>query len=249
MRRVEQFIAFLSLLNCMCLHIEAENAAAGSNPYVTIVDRNIFSLVPIPIPPPADTKPPEPPAKITPNGIMSLFGQLQALFKVATPTKPGQPAQDKSYTLSVGEREDDIEVTKIDESARSITFNNHGVVQELSLTNVAVTTAAALVNSAGGFGGSPGAARPPGLPANRFSNRFGQGAPNIPALGNQPNQPPGPNFGGNVGENLSPEAQVIAIEAQRAQLQQQANPPYSPNLLPPTVLTPKNTGDESPAER
>src|ERR1700744_131841 len=103
----------------------ADSLVSG-NPYTPIIDRNIFNLVPMPTnDPAANAKPPEPPAKITPNGIMTIFGQLQVIFKVATPTKPGAPAQDHSYVMSVGERQDDIEVSKIDESSRTITFNNH----------------------------------------------------------------------------------------------------------------------------
>ena len=45
-----------------------------------------------------------------PNGIMSIFGQLQVLFKVAIPAKAEQPAKDESYILSEGQRQDEIEV-------------------------------------------------------------------------------------------------------------------------------------------
>ncbi len=248
-------ISVFLLLSGSLLRGGAENSAAADNPYAAIVDRNIFSLVSIPIPPPPETKQPDPPAKITPNGIMSIFGELQALFKVATPTKPGQPAQDKAYTLSVGERQDDIEVTRIDEVARTITFNNHGVVQEVSLTNATVTTAAAPV---GASPGAPGFARPPGMPSipvNRFGGRFSQGGNLNPTTGNNPNPSPPPNFSGNTGgnnnpqssgESLSPEAQVIAIEVQRAQWQQQGNSASA--ILPPTAITPKNDeGGEPPA--
>src|ERR1700743_259422 len=123
-RRFLDFFLFFLLLS-FYLEIHAANLPFTDNPYITIIDRNIFSLVAIPTNPPADAKPIDPPPKITPNGIMSLFGQLQVLFKVAISAKPGQPPKDQSYVLSVGERQDEIEVTKIDENNNLITFNNH----------------------------------------------------------------------------------------------------------------------------
>ena len=106
---------------------------AADNPYSPIVQRNVFGLVPIPTNPPVDPSAANPPPKITPNGIMTLFGKLQVLFKVAVPAKPGQPAKDESYTLGEGERQDDITVQKIDEASATITFDNHGTIQPLPL--------------------------------------------------------------------------------------------------------------------
>ena len=90
------------------------------NPYAPVVARNLFGLNP---PTPVDTTVADatPPPKITPNGIMSIFGQLQVLFKVAGTAKPGKPAVDDDYILSEGQRQDDIEVVKIDEKAGSVT--------------------------------------------------------------------------------------------------------------------------------
>src|SRR5665213_547750 len=92
--------------------------------------------------------PPVPPPVITPNGIMSVFGKYQVLFKVAVPPQHGEPATEASHMMSEGEREDDIEVVKIDYDAAMITFNNHGVVQELPLEtakNVGASPAAGTV--------------------------------------------------------------------------------------------------------
>ena len=113
----------------------ADTNQVSSQPYATIVARNIFGLVPIPPPvdPAANQPPPDPPPKITANGIMTIFGQLQALFKVTIPAKPGEQAKESSYMLSEGQRQDDIEVEKIDEKAATITFNNHGTEQEIPL--------------------------------------------------------------------------------------------------------------------
>src|SRR6267378_3533011 len=109
--------------------LRADDVVLPGNPYAPVVARNIFGLNPAPaVDPNAATV--EPPVKITPNGIMSIFGQLQVLFKVAG--KPG--GKDAFYTLGEGQRQDDIEVTKINENKGIVTFNNHGIVQELPLT-------------------------------------------------------------------------------------------------------------------
>jgi hypothetical protein len=110
----------------------ADDTALADNPYGGIPARNIFNLVPIPTNPPVDVKPPDPPAKITPNGIMSLFGQVQVLFKVAVPPKAGQGPQEQSYTMGEGDREDGIAVVKIDQVSQTITFDNHGITQNIT---------------------------------------------------------------------------------------------------------------------
>lgn len=231
--------------------------ADTENPYGAIITRNVFGLVPIPTNPPVDPTPPAPPTKITPNGIMDIFGKLQALFKVAMPAKGALPAHDESYVLSEGEQQDEIEVIKIDKKGGIITFNNHGKVEELPLV-VGVASGGAAPAGGGGVG-MPGAAPggPPGIPgANRFGNRFGA----------KPNQPPGSNPGaaGNPGapessgaagqpgfgsaglgnrppaeEQLSPEAQVLMIEKNRLDTQEAVNNGLMPPL-PPTSITPSD---------
>ncbi len=119
--------------------------------------RNIFGLEPIPTNAPADVQFDNPPPKIRPNGLMSIFGQTQVLFKVAAPPEAGQPPGDKSYVMSVGDRKDDIEVIRIDEKADIITFDNHGRIQELPLVDVAnfaVSTAPMRNFTEAGFVGS-----------------------------------------------------------------------------------------------
>jgi len=132
---------------CICLAgglvlntgLRADDAVLSDNPYAPIAARNVFGINP---PPPVDPnkQPAEPPPKITPNGIMSIFGHLQVLFKVSPLPKPGQPAKDQFYILSEGQAQDDIEVTKIDEKAGLVTFNNHGTVQELPLATAPALT-------------------------------------------------------------------------------------------------------------
>ena len=122
--------------------VQAQDAAVADKPYASIVSRNMFGLLPIPPPPTnIDTPPVDPPPKITPNGTMTIFGKLEALFKVANKAKPGQPAKEDSYVLSEGERQDDIEVIKINQADGIITFNNHGKIEDLALVPAANTTA------------------------------------------------------------------------------------------------------------
>lgn len=263
-------IAAAALLGCMAARAQdadatgtadAAPAAApaapepGSDtPYASIIARNMFGLVPIPPPDPnAGLPPPDPPPKITPNGIMTIFGRDQALFKVADKPKPGQPAKDNSYVLAEGERQDDIEVLKINHTDGIITFNNHGTVQELPL--VAAKDAG---GPAGGSGGGPGNGG--GIPRPGFGNRpapsFGamrpamgmsgglNSAPSFNRNGANASGQGGLAFGGggttggmNQSQNgdapMTIEQQEFLIETQRKIAQEQGDP-IAP-ILPPTA--------------
>jgi hypothetical protein len=236
-------------------------AATADKPYSGIVLRNMFGLLPIP---PPDTNPPappvEPPPKITPKGIMTIFGRNQAIFNVALKPKPGQPAKDDSCVLSEGERQDDIEVVKINKEDGIITFNNHGTMQDLALVEANPTTPAGAPPGAMPSGPQRGVPMPGGMqqrpnpmfPVNRAaaSERFAgrQGNPGMNPGGN-----PGGYAGGSSGINLNggtsantsyqppvdtsmtPEQKVLLMEAQRAKYLQENNP--MANLIPPTGLT------------
>ena len=235
--------------------------AATDNPYAPIVARNVFGLVPIPTNNPADQAPPAaPPPKIMPNGIMTLFGKLQVLFKVAAPPAPGQPAKDQSYVMGEGERQDDIEVQKIDEPSATITFNNHGTVQELALAAGAASSGGPAPAAAFGAplpGRMPNAITAPGAGMG-MGGRFGRlreastanssGGNNFnPSYAPQNSSPSVnlPGFGGtgkyaNTAPSepaLSPEAQVIMMEASRIATQDEVTHGHMPPL-PPTPLTP-----------
>ena len=130
--------------------LRADDIVLPGNPYAPVVARNVFDLNPIVTP--DNTQASEPPAKITPNGIMSIFGHLQVLFKVSGATKDGRPVGDESYILAEGQRQDDIEVTHIDQKASIVTFDNHGVVQIIPLANaVAELNAHAGINAVSKF--------------------------------------------------------------------------------------------------
>ena len=245
---------FFGLIAAGGLYGSSLRAAAmlAPNPYTPIVTRNVFGLVPIPTnPPPVDPALLVPPPKITPNGIMTLFGKLQVLFKVAGVAKPGQPPKEESYVMSEGDRQNEIEVQKIDEPSATITFINHGVVQELGLV------------AGGGSGGAPapgGGLPPPGMPTPAmapngglpvgFGGRFGRNR-NVNSGGN-PSAGGAPNAGGAATPTASapaepamtPEQQVLMIEAQRLDYMQKGD--STALILPPTEMTPEVTGQ--PAE-
>lgn len=224
------------------------------NPYTPIVERNVFGLVPIPAHNPADDVPAVPPPKITPNGIMTIFGKLQVLFKVAGPAKPGQPPKDESYVMCEGDRQDDIEVQKIDENSATITFNNHGVVQELALV-AGTATGGDAAPAPAGFLPPPGIpmprVAPGGGPPMGFGGRFGRNR-NIPGANNSGmgnNSSGASGFGGGETvtgggtpqQQITPEQQIINMESQRAKWLDEGNPAAA--IIPPTPLTSRVTGE------
>jgi hypothetical protein len=236
MNRAGKFLLCLaSGLACAAIP-RAADGALSNNPYELVVTRNVFGLNPPVVVAPV-TVPVDPPPKITPNGILSIMGHSQVLFKVAD-AKPGQPPKDEYYNLSEGQSEDDIEVTHIDEKNGLVTFDNHGTVQELPLIATAASGGSAPV--------APGASLP--LGGNAAIARFGGGG--VPGArnfnsGNNGNNP-GASFGGNsydsnsgqpAQETLSPEAQVILMEKNRIETQDLVNQGKMPPL-PPTPLTP-----------
>jgi hypothetical protein len=144
----------------LAMRASSQDANIPDGPFSSIVARNMFCLVPIPPAAPPVSDPVDPPPKITPTGIMTIFGRDQALFKASNMARPGQPSKEEAYVLSEGERQDDIEVVKIDHVDGVITFNNHGTVQELPLVPAK--------DSGGSVGG--GLAAPNGFPRMPVAN-------------------------------------------------------------------------------
>ena len=241
---------------------QVDNVAVASadNPYEAIATRNIFSLNPVAAEVPAG----DPPPKITLNGIMSIHGRSQALYKVAGTGKPGQPAKDQFYNLSEGQRQDDVEVVHINDQASLVTFNNHGTVQEIPLAN-----APAVTTSAPGTGGQvsrtsfgrPTGGSGRGNETVNFSGRGGTARQNR-GQGNDANQNPNPNsaaMGGGLNlqsmqsvptragvynppqSTMTPAETAVFIELQREAYKSQNNPIHG--IFPPTAGTsPDATG-------
>jgi hypothetical protein len=226
--------------------VRAQDAALTGDPYAVVVARNIFGLNPPP-PPNANPQDANPPPKITPNGIMTIFGQLQVLFKVAGTPKPGgAPPADEPYILSEGQRQDDIEVMKIDEKNSIVTFNNHGETQTLPLVTTLPSSTPSPAPAGPGGGGSggrfsPGFVNPGGGPGTRPRGGGGGNGGGGATTG-------GPNNGANFGNvptpnpavaqhpSIDPATQTIMIEANRFQAQQQGDP--TAKIFPITELTP-----------
>src|SRR5439155_9963167 len=62
------------------------------------------------------------------------------------PAEPGKPAgqpREESFTLAVGQRQDDIEVLEIDEKAGTVKVNNFGAEMTLSFKDDGVKTTSA----------------------------------------------------------------------------------------------------------
>ena len=233
----------------------ADDLAVASNPYSSISERNIFALVPIPEKPTEPEAPPvDPPPKITVDGIMNLFGKLEVLFKIAVKPPPGQPAKDLSSSLSEGEREYEVEVVKIDEAKRMITFINHGVVQDVPLSDPAKLTGPAsapggpgpiananpAVNTGGGGIPMPTAAAGGQLIGRgSIRGRAGLSSPQttgggVGVAGGVQTAAAGANSDVKA-ESLSPETRVILMEAQRAKWLK--TNPNAAAIIPPTPLT------------
>jgi hypothetical protein len=142
----------------------------ADNPYQAIVGRNVFSLKPPPPPPnPEDLIKKEPPPKIKLQGLNTILGRRQVLFKV--PAKPpGQP-KEESFVMNEGERQGEIEVLEINMQVESVRFRNHGQEQLLNMKDDADKPVVA--------------ALPPGPPPGAIPGAL-PGVPPPPAAFNQP---------------------------------------------------------------
>jgi hypothetical protein len=244
MKQAGKIAAFLAVALAVDAGLRAEDVVLPGNPYAPVVARNVFGLNPITA---VDTsQAPDPPAKITPNGIMSIFGHLQVLFKVSGATKDGKPASDQSYILSEGQRQDDIEVKHIDQKAGIVTFDNHGIVQTLALANAPASSTpmpastpfqnfASPASTVGGGGNNS-------TGFGRFGSRGGRNRSN----GNGNDNSNGGISGGmndssnlrtvptrsNAGQpQMTAEENAILIEAQRQQYINEGNP--AAKIMPP----------------
>ena len=112
--------------------VRADDLPVSSNPYAPVVARNIFGLNSIEAT--VVNQVIEPPVKITPNGITSGFGQVQVLFKVAD-----KAGKETPFIFAEGQEKDGIEVVEIDWRKSVVTFNNHGLIQQLALVGTPTT--------------------------------------------------------------------------------------------------------------
>jgi hypothetical protein len=268
---MKQFaLPLLCAIGFVVLASSAQAAAVDdANPYAgTITNRNVFSLKDPPPPPkPEDLIKKDPPPKILLQGLTTILGRRQVLFKVLMPAKPGQPAKEESFVSAEGERNGEIEVLEIDEVAGVVKFNNHGTIEPKNMKDdVAKATAAA----------PPPGPQPPGVPppaipslprptaaANPASSgpsiatTFGGSQPhtiptrtlrtssatgaNVPVGTYNAGQSPHPT---QTGTPLSREEQEVLIEVNRQRYLDEGNP--QGRILPPTSLSPQRQAENAP---
>ncbi len=171
-------------------------AIDNDTPYQGIVDRNVFALKPpTPPPPPPDNRPPPP--KIWLTGITTILGKKLVLLKTQGTPRPGVKGEDESYTLTVGQRQGDVEVLEINERDGIVKVNNSGVVTNLTWEGNGIKVATP----------APAAAAAPGAPAN---TAFAPGAPGAMPHGTtrtvpstfrptRPSPSPNANYPGSTG--------------------------------------------------
>ncbi len=247
--------ALLCLTGALAFGASANTPDSSSNPYQGIVDRNIFGLRPPP--PPASNEPAKPPPPaVTLTGITTILGKKLAFMNVQIPPKPGEQAKQgpQSMMLGVGEREGEIEVLDIDEKGGIVKLNDYGVITNVPFAKLPntpsapVNTAAAPSPNPAHLGGNPVVPQRsiPGLPTRTL--RTGNPAvqnPGAPATGASTTGAGNPGFSGIPTQNgvpngqaeppMTPEEQVILMEAQREQFKAKGDP--SAGLLPPTEIT------------
>lgn len=243
--------------------LRADDLAMSSNPYSTITERNVFALVPIPPPGPATPEVVvDPPPKIIINGMMTLFGKPQVLFKFTPKTSAGQQPKETSLVLGEGERQEEVEVTKIDMQGHMASFINHGIAQDVALSDTAKLNAPVSGSPGGPMGGSMGGGIPmpasPGMAPGMMGRGLrGRGAAGMTPQDGTPNSNPADTAGATGGQptgKAAIEDQVMGVAKEMAQIElnrietqdlvdQGKLPP-----LPPTMLTPKDAtaADGSP---
>jgi hypothetical protein len=242
MKRVGKIAIYLASGLALSASLRAGDVLLPNNPFAPIVAHNMFGLNPAQA---ADaTTDANPPPKITPTGIMTIFGSRQALFTVDGAGKPGQSGKSGSYILGEGQRQDDIAVTRINEKSGVVTFNNHGVVQEIPLTKAPAITTPTMptpiaVNSSptAPFGNNSG-----GGNFGRFGSRSGlNGGNNSSGTDSSSNLRSVPTRGGSSSQQsqntLTSEAQIVGMEVNRQLTADQVIRGEMPPL-PPTPLTP-----------
>jgi hypothetical protein len=136
MNRYGTIAVFVSALALATADVQAELTVGSTtaDPYSFIAARNVFGLNP-PSAPSSQQQDSTPPPKNTLPGLTTNIGPLEVLFKVAGGNRDGKQWREESYILTEGQEQDGVGVVAIDVSKGIVMFNNHGVRQDIALTN------------------------------------------------------------------------------------------------------------------
>jgi hypothetical protein len=254
-RKTEICVIMGALLSASAIAVTPASAPTGTDsPYDAIVERNVFNLhAPPPPVNPADLIKKTPPPKITLTGITTILGQKKT-FLTTPPLKPGTPPE--SVMLAEGQAINDIEVKRIDEKAGVVEVINHGEAQTLDFEHdgAKISGAPAMpVNP------QPMSMPPPAPPPANISTLPTPGTNIRPLRSLAPRSGANNGFnngfgGGGMSPNgnaqaqqspMTPEEQVLVIEAQRVKLMNENNPMHK--IFPNTEMTPEVTGQQAPS--
>jgi hypothetical protein len=134
----------------------------GQNPYGVITDRNVFRLTepPAPAPPPPDVNLPV----IKMTGLVKATGEAPRALFMSVPKDPKEATA--FFNLGEGERQDRLEVIKINEAEESAEVINAGTRTTLSLKEMKESRLAAGPSGPPGQPGQPGQpnGNPSGIP-------------------------------------------------------------------------------------
>jgi hypothetical protein len=241
--------------------------AATDNPYSLIGERNLFRLTdpPDPTPPPVEV-PEEPPPNVKFTGYTTLMNKTRGLFKVQVPAAPPTPAKVESYILAVGgPGEGGIEVLAIDKENEKAQVRIKGKESWLPLEKDTLIAAAAAPAPVVPPGASPAQAAAIAAVQQKLAAaqaaRGGAPPTAVPGIPQRNVRTPGIATAGVTGSGglglaanranrgrvspshgLSPEEQVILIEANRM------TAPDGMPPLPPTPMTPPELDPTTPPD-
>ncbi len=175
----------------------SETPESSGNPYGGIVERNVFALKD---PPPVEKAvEPNPPPKFYLTGITTILGPKVAMFRaIPTGGKGADASKEESYMLSEGQRQGDVEVVNIDETAGMVKIMCAGTAMTLDFTNNAAKTVAVAAPPGARGGGAP-ALSPPGMPAHPGFRQTGE-----PGGVRRSIRTGGQGFGAPVGGGMTP---------------------------------------------
>jgi hypothetical protein len=210
----------------------------------------VFGLKP-PAPPSAQPPAAPPRPKLFLTGISTMLGDKRVFLKAVFQSRPGEPAKEKLYMLSEGQRDGELEVLCIDEKARSVRMNEFGAVATLTFEKdgvkethgPAALPAAAPPHLVRHPRGVVTAFAPPGsgaagmitLPVpNQSPAEAATAQPPAAAPAQAQSSTPLPSAGIAQPPQLTPEEQaILLLELEREQ--NRSNPNYLPQPAPPNV--------------